>query len=66
MEDEGEGDEGKRGRETATAVTTTTTSPPLERSSGGGGDPEPDITTAAASVQEQLCDVRGWQPWRVE
>ena len=32
MEDEGDGDEGRRGRKTATR----TMSPPLERSGGGG------------------------------
>ena len=45
---------GEGGRKTVMAMTTTTTSPPLERSS------------AAAAAREQLCDVRRWQPWRVE
>ena len=51
-EDEGEGDEGRRGRKTATR----TMSPPLERSSGGGRSggresPNPTSRRAAAAMR---------------
>jgi len=58
MEDEGDGDEGRRGRKTATR----TTSPPLERSGGGGGSGGRESLNptssqrAAAAAREQLCD----------
>jgi hypothetical protein len=70
MEDEGDGDEGRRGRKTvtATAMMTMTTSPPLERSGSGGRreSPNPTSRSAAAAARDQLCDVRRWQSWRVE
>jgi len=53
-EDEGDGDEGRRGRKTATR-TTRTMSPPLERSGGGcrsgGRESHPTSWRAAAAAR---------------
>ena len=50
MEDEGDSDEGRRGRKMATA--TTTTSPPLERSGGGSRSGRREILNPISRRQQ--------------